>query len=249
MVLALLGYGLQAYGSSEKTQAQQRAQVAYNQWLNRNNTVQNNNDTQLQDYLNHIAGQYNGDVNNLAQAFNPQDRMAAFNQGQAQQGAGIQSVLNAVNQRNPVYTQSQGQGGGAGLFANAQAQEAGRVATRTAPVADASALSGGLTALATRDNRVSSDFADKARGYNANILDAMRLYQLGNATRNQALERAALQNQQDMSKAQLAGNGAMLAGGLLGAAGQAYGSYQASQPSAASQAYNTPNPDLQFHQS
>lgn len=232
MVLPLLamaaGYGLQAYGSSQRSAAQNAALTHYKQMQGQLGGARSAEDRQIQAYLDSLAAQYRGRTADLVQQFNPQDRIASFNGGMAQQGQGIQQVLDAVNARNQPYAPTS-----SGLFANAQANEAARVQGATAPVASAAQLSGGLNALATRDNRVGADFSTDAGQYNRAIQDAMRLYAQSNAVRNAALSRADMQNQSDMQKAQNVGSGAMYAGGLINTLGQAYGSYQANQPGTA----------------
>lgn len=227
-LLMLASYGLQAYGADKNKQASAAAQAKLDASNRINGTAQAAQDAQIEAYLRQIQGQYSNDLSGLIDKFQPGARTGVYDTGAAQSQDGLRQVLGVVNGQNSPYVQ-----GAPGLFANAQTSAAARANQLNAPGIDAASMAGGLNAMAQRDSRNAYDFSDNAAVTNSKIQDAMRLYQLSNAHRNQALARAGMQNQLDQQHAQNAGASYMLAGGLLGAAAQGYGAYSAAQPSAA----------------
>lgn len=229
----LAGTALQSYGADQKTSATKRAEDAYQQWLRRFNGVDDAQNAQMQQFLGDTGDQYHQSQQELAGSFDPSSRISEFNSGEAQSRAGIQQVLSLMGSQQPH--QILPTGGENHLFNQTAERERGANQAAAGRLTSVVSQGAGLEAMRSRDAENVFGFSDQASVLNNKIQRAQQLYGLGQSLRNRALTRASGQHQLDLSNAQLAGNGAMLAGGLVGAGAQAYGSYRANQPQTSAQ--------------
>ncbi len=226
-LIAAAGAGMQMYGADQKTQAAQNAQSAYQQWLNRFNGVQDVQDTQMNDLMGAIGDQYQGDQQQLTNSFNPTDRVSAYTGGETASRNGIEQALAlmAAGRPHPMLPTN----GEQGIFSQTAAREQATNAAAAGRLTDVTAQGAGLSAMANRDAENVFQFSNSAHDLQNRINRAQQLYQLGQALRNRSLARASGQHDADLAKAQLAGNGWMMAGGLAGAVSQGLGANQANK--------------------
>ncbi len=212
---------MSAYGANQR-QAAMNAALANMRTGNGVYDAGENRDNQwAESGLQGLQGQNDQSVAQLAAGSNAGDHMAAFRQGADQRGTDVSALLAKLGAA-PVQSQS-------GAFNAAQGQEAARTAAYTNPAIAAGQTAAGLQALGMHDTQNSGAYAQRSAGL-ARSADALqRLYGLGAALRNQ--NRAALQNQYALEngQAQMAGNTAMLLGGLTQTAGQGLASYNQNQ--------------------
>lgn len=230
-LLAAAGYGAQAYGSSQRTNAQQNAESAYQRWLDRFHGDTDRANAQLQQMLGQTSQEYQGNQDQLANSFAPTDRVNAYQGGAQAENNHLQQVLSLMQSQQPHAILPTG--GEQGVFSQAVTREQGRNAGFRDRLITANSDAAGINSLEQNDANNIFNFTNQAGALNRRITRAQQLYQLGQAMRERALARGAGQHQADLASAQLAGNGWMMAGGLLGAGAQGLGSYQANQGASA----------------
>lgn len=229
-LLAVAGYGAQAYGSQQKTDAMRNAERANRL---RNSALMDQSDRDTTALLREMGlyqDRWDQGLNTLVDDMSADNRVSAFRAGDLQSRAGIDKVLSVVNAQNPTGLPGAAENG-LGAW---QAGEQARVAGRTDDAADMASIVGGIHGMGLYDADRGEQFSNRARDLAGRIRDAMRVYQYGEALRGRQQQRISGAHAADLAAAQAAGNTAILMGGVAQTGATAASAYGLGQPTDAS---------------
>jgi hypothetical protein len=222
------GMGFSLWGVDQRKRALAGALAGYQAALNQINQGENTADQMARRSYNMIANQYDKDVAQYVNTYDPNARAGAFQAGTEQGMSGIQQALSAQNQQNPIGQNTQYSNP---AFAKATQAALGSANDRTDLIAQVAAQQEGLHDMGSREQIAGALFNQRNQDTNERIRHALQVYQMGQALRNKAMMSAQGQSQLELQNAQNAGSGAMLMGGLFQGAGQ-LGAYGAGQQAA-----------------